>query len=198
MRYTIFDTPILRSIMFIACTLALKLIGWKKEGTLPIISKYVMIAAPHTSNIDLPITLFLAFAFRLKVYWMGKDRIFKKPFGTIMKWLGGIPVDRKTSSNIVAQSIDQFNSNDSLVMVVAPEGSRDKVNYWKTGFYHIAHGAGVPIVLGYLDYRRKKGGIGPTVYPSGNIDQDMIIIQEFYKTVTARYSEKTTSACIKI
>jgi 1-acyl-sn-glycerol-3-phosphate acyltransferase len=198
MRYTIFDTPVLRSIMFVACSLALKLIGWQKEGTLPGISKYVMIAAPHTSNIDLPITLFLAFAFRLKVYWMGKDRIFKKPFGTIMKWLGGIPVDRKTSSNIVAQSIDQFNSNDSLVMVVAPEGSRDRVNYWKTGFYHIARGAGVPIVLGYLDYRKKKGGIGPIVYPGGNIEKDMIIIQEFYKTVTARYPEKTASAHIQI
>jgi 1-acyl-sn-glycerol-3-phosphate acyltransferase len=173
--------------------LALKIIGWQKEGELPAEPKYVMIAAPHTSNVDLPMTLFFAFAYRAKVYWMGKETIFKKPFGAIMKWLGGIPTVREKSSNIVQQSIEQFEENERLVMVVAPEGTRTKVNYWKSGFYYIALGAQVPIALGFLDYKRKRGGIGGLFHPTGNITDDMNEIQKFYQTVTARRPEKTAN-----
>lgn len=196
MHYTVFDTPVLKSVFYWISILSLKIIGWKKEGSLPDVPKYVIIAAPHTSNIDLPITLFLAFAFRVRVYWMGKQEIFRKPFGAVMKWLGGIPTDRNRSKNIVEESIREFNSHDSLALVVAPEGTRNRVNYWKTGFYYIAHGAGVPIALGFLDYRRRVGGLGPTVYPTGDIKKDLDHIQEFYRTVTARRPEKTESGHI--
>lgn len=191
MHFTIFDTPILRTVMYLVCMLILKIIGWKKEGSIPEIPRFVMIAAPHTSNVDLPITLFLAFAFRIKVYWMGKEQIFKKPFGGIMKWLGGIPVERSKSNNLVEKSIEVFNNNEKLIMIVPPEGTRKKVNYWKTGFYYIAHGAGVPIVLGFLDYKLKKGGIGPVIHPTGDIEKDMGIIQDFYQNVTGRHPAKT-------
>jgi len=156
-----------------------------------------MIAAPHTTNWDLPITLALTFVFRIKVYWMGKDTIFRWPFGTLMKWLGGIPVDRSKTHNIVEQSVSAFQKNDHLVMIVPPEGTRKKVRYWKTGFYHIAHGAGVPIVLGYLDYARKTGGIGPVVWPSGDIDADMKIIQTFYAGITGKYPDDFNTAEIR-
>ncbi len=193
MHFTIFDTPVVRTLLYWISILALKIVGWKKEGELPTEPKYVIIAAPHTSNVDLPMTLFLAFAYRAKVYWMGKETIFKKPFGAIMKWLGGIPTVRDKSSNIVQQSISQFEENEKLVMVVAPEGTRRHVNYWKTGFYYIALGAKVPIALGFLDYKRKRGGIGGLFHPTGNITEDMNEIQKFYHTVTARRPEKTAS-----
>lgn len=193
MRFTIFDTPVLREIMQGAAILALKIMGWKREGAIPDPPRCVMIAAPHTSNVDLPITLLLAFAFRVKVYWMGKDRIFKKPFGTIMRWLGGIPVERSRSHNIVEASIEEFRKNQNLILIVAPEGTRNKVNYWKSGFYHIANGAGVPISCGFLDYRRKVGGMGPLVVPTGAIERDMETIQTFYKGVMGRNPAKTAS-----
>ncbi len=191
MHFTIFDTPVLRTITRLLCLIVLKLIGWKTSGTLPDIPKYVIIAAPHTSNFDLPMTLFVAFAMRLKVYWMGKEAIFNKPFGTIMKWLGGIPVERSKSNNLVAETVEEFKRNEKLVVLVPPEGTRKKVNYWKTGFYYIAHGAGVPIVLGFLDYGRKTGGIGPVIHPTGDIEKDMESIQDFYKDITGRYPLKT-------
>lgn len=179
--------------MYLVSSLVLKLIGWKKFGSLPEVPRYVIIAAPHTSNVDLPLTLLFAFAFRVKVYWMGKDTIFKKPFGTIMKWLGGVPTVRGKGSNIVEESIEVFKSCEKLALVVAPEGTREKVNYWKTGFYYIAFGAGVPIALGFLDYGKKRAGIGGVFQPTGNITDDMNEIQKFYATVTARKPEKTAT-----
>jgi 1-acyl-sn-glycerol-3-phosphate acyltransferase len=175
----------------VLCLAVLKLIGWKTSGAKPDIPKYVIIAAPHTSNFDLPLTLFVAFALKLKVYWMGKEQIFNKPFGTIMKWLGGIPVERGKSNNLVAETVEEFKRKDRLVVLVPPEGTRKKVNYWKTGFYYIAQGAGVPIVCGFLDYKRKTGGIGTVIYPTGNIEKDMGDIQNFYKDITGRYPLKT-------
>lgn len=192
MRITIFDTPLLNTLMFLISSLILKIFGWKKRGVLPDIPKYVIIAAPHTTNWDLPLTLFFAFAFRMKVYWMGKDRIFKKPFGTIMRWLGGIPVDRKRSQNLVETSINIFKKKDKIVMIIPPEGTRNQVNCWKSGFYHIAAGAGVPIVMGFLDYKKKIGGIGPIMYPTGEFDSDITRIQEFYKKVTPLYPQRTS------
>ena len=149
-----------------------------------------MIAAPHTSNWDLPIMLFVAFAFKTKLYFMLKDATFRWPFGGFFTWLGGIPINRSKTSGVVEQSIQAFRENEKLVMVVPPSGTRSKVTRWKTGFYHIATGAGVPIVLGFLDYRRKVGGVGPTVVPTGNIEADMKTIRAFYADITAKYPAK--------
>ena len=167
MHRTIFDTPILNRVLSVLSSRFLKLLGWKVEGSLPPNGfKSVLIAAPHTSNWDLPYTLMVAFALKLNIYWMGKEQLFRPPLGGLMRWLGGIPVHRDKSTNFVAASVDAVKAADGpLQLVVSPEGTRSKSRDWKTGFYYIALGAQVPIVLAYLDYERKIGGLGP-VKPS--------------------------------
>ncbi len=191
MNYTIFDTPVLKTLFRWFSIVALKITGWRAQGPLPPIPKFVLVGAPHTSNWDLPYTLFIIFVLRGKIYWLGKESLFRRPFKGFFKWLGGIPIDRSKSKNIVAQTIQQFHQNEKLVLTIAPAGTRKRVTKWKTGFYHIAHGANVPIALGFLDYRRKAGGIGPVIYPTGNIDADMKSIRTFYDNVTAKYPEKS-------
>jgi len=190
MNYTIFDTPVVNTLARRFSLFMLKLTGWKLEGKMPDIPKFIVIAAPHTSNWDLLYTLFFAFALNVKIYWMGKDAIFRRPFGGVCKWLGGIIIDRSKSNSVVDTMIEALKKNEKLILVVSPSGTRSKVAYWKTGFYHIANGANVPVVLGFLDYRRRAGGIGPVVYPTGDIEEDMKIIKEFYSGITGKYPEK--------
>ena len=182
MHRTIFDTPIVNTLLRAFSVSFLKLTGWKVEGQLPPgAEKSVFIAAPHTSNWDLPYTLMVAFALRLNVYWMGKEQIFKPPFRGLMMWLGGIPVRRETSNNLVAASVEAIKAaSGPLQLIVPPEGSRSKVRYWKTGFYHIAVGAQVPIVLAYMDYSRKVSGLGPVFQPTGDLEADIVRIKAFY------------------
>jgi 1-acyl-sn-glycerol-3-phosphate acyltransferase len=175
----------------------LKSIGWRMEGVVPDLKKFVIIAAPHTSNWDFPITMALTFAWRMKIHWMGKASLFRPPFGAVSRWLGGIAIDRSRAHNIVEQAIQAFGEHERLIMVIPPEGTRKKVSHWKTGFYHIAAGAKVPIVLGYLDYRRKVGGIGPTFHPTGSIDEDIEKIKEFYSAITGRRQEMFGNAALK-
>lgn len=160
-------------------------------GSLPNIPKFVMIAAPHTSNWDFPIMMFIAFKLKGKLYWMGKRSLFKKPFGAIFKWLGGIPIDRSRSNNIVGQMVDKFNETDRLILTIPPSGTRKRVAKWKSGFYHIAAGAKVPVVLGFIDFQRKTGGIGPVVTLSGDMEQDMRAIRAFYADIEGKYPEKS-------
>ncbi|MBW1892552.1 MAG: lysophospholipid acyltransferase family protein [Deltaproteobacteria bacterium] len=171
---------------------------WKSSGTLPNIRKFVLIAAPHTSNWDLFYTLLVAFDLKANIYWMGKDAIFKKPFGHLMRWLGGMPINRSKSNNIVEQSIELFHQSDRLILTVPPSGTRRRVTYWKTGFYHIANGASVPIVMGFLDYRLRTGGIGPLVQPTGDITRDMQVISSFYADITGKYPIQMSTAKIHI
>ena len=175
----------------------LKILGWRVEGKIPDIKKFVIIAAPHTSNWDFPITLAVAFVLRMKIYWMGKAAMFRWPFAATLCWLGGIPIDRSQSHNVVEQSIQAFQKLERLIMVVPPEGTRKKVSYLKTGFYHIASGANVPIVLGFLDYKRKAGGIGPTFYPTGRLEEDLQRIQAFYATITGKRHTEFGNAALK-
>jgi 1-acyl-sn-glycerol-3-phosphate acyltransferase len=182
-HYTIFDTPIVKTLMRLLSRFILKISGWRIEGRLPEIKKIVLIAAPHTSNWDFPITIFIAFAVKAKIFWMGKDTLFRFPFGALFKWLGGIPVDRSRSNNIVEQMIRKFSENESLIVTIPPSGTRKKVMKWKTGFYYIARGAGVPVVLAFLDYRRKAGGFGPVFIPTGEIESDIKEIREFYSGI---------------
>ncbi len=186
MRQTVFDTPILKQVLYLLAIFYMRAFRWKKEGRIPNVPKFVMIAAPHTSNWDLPMTLILSLAFRMKVFWLGKHTIFRPPFGWLFKWLGGIPVDRRQANNLVTQCIQTFQRSERLIMIIPPEGTRSKVRYWKTGFYYIAHGAGVPISLGYVDYKRKAGGMGPTVITTGDIEADMMKIRSFYAGVTGK------------
>ncbi len=187
MKYTIFNTPVLQAILPGAARFVLSLMGWRTEGLLPLIPKFVLVAAPHTSNWDLPFTMLMAFAFQARIHWMGKTSIFRRPFRGFFQWLGGIPVNRSRSTDLVAQSIQEFKRKKHLILTIAPAGTRKRVGQWRSGFYHIARGADVPIALGFLDYRRKVGGIGPLIYPSGNFDADMETIRTFYNSVTGKY-----------
>jgi 1-acyl-sn-glycerol-3-phosphate acyltransferase len=196
MRYTIFDIPILKDILQGLSICILRICGWRREGRLPNIPKYVMIVAPHTSNWDMPIGMAIVFAFKLKLNWLAKESLFRWHFGGLIRWLGGIPINRSKSCDVVARSIQTFKDKKKMVMVVAPEGTRKKANYWKTGFYHIAIGANVPIVMGFIDYARKVGGIGPTLIPTGDIEFDMQKIRCFYDEITGKIPDKSTPAMI--
>ncbi len=180
MHKTMFDTFLIKDILRLISLIFLKITGWKVKGSIPRENKFVMIAAPHTSNWDLPYLLAMTFALKANIYWMGKEQIFKPPFKRLMMWMGGIPVNRSQSNNLVEQSANILKDNDKLIITVPPEGTRSKVKYWKTGFYYIAVSAEVPIILSYLNYATKTGGIGPTINPTGNIEDDMVHIKAFY------------------
>ena len=122
----------------------------------------------------------------------------KLALGVLTRWLGGIAVNRARSGNLVQSTIDAFHSNENLTVIVPPEGTRRNVSHWKTGFYHIAHGAGVPVALGYLDFKRKAGGIGAVFYTTGDIAKDMQVIQEFYDGIKGKNPRQFDSETIKI
>jgi 1-acyl-sn-glycerol-3-phosphate acyltransferase len=182
MQRTIFSTPIVNSLLRLFSLVFLKLAGWKVLGALPAqANKSVFIAAPHTSNWDLPYTLMVSFVLRLNIHWMGKASIFRFPFGTLMRWLGGVAVDRSKANNLVAASAQAIHeAPGALQLIVPPEGTRSKTRYWKTGFYHIAVLAQVPIVMAYMDYERKISGLGPMFVPTGDLEADMVRIKAFY------------------
>ncbi|MDP2076046.1 lysophospholipid acyltransferase family protein [Hydrogenophaga sp.] len=182
MHRTIFTTPVVNTLLRAFSIGFLKVTGWRVEGSLPAqASRSVLIAAPHTSNWDLPYTLMVAFALRLNIQWMGKQGIFRAPFGGVMRWLGGIPVNREQSTNLVAASAKAIREADGpLQLIVPPEGTRSKTRYWKTGFYYIAREAQVPIVMAYMDYERKISGLGPLFEPTGDVEADMAAIKAFY------------------
>jgi len=165
----------------------LKLTGWKLEGQLPDLPKFIVIFAPHTTNWDLPHMLAVTFAMGFRANWFGKREIFHWSCGWFFKWLGGIPIERRKNTNMVEHIVSEINSREQIVIEIAPEGTRSKAEYWKSGFYHIAHQTGIPIVMGYLDYARKAGGLGPVLHPSGDIHVDMQMIADFYKDVTPKH-----------
>jgi 1-acyl-sn-glycerol-3-phosphate acyltransferase len=172
--------------------LYLRLTGWRVEGRIPAGAKAVVIAAPHTSNWDLPIMLAVSYVLGIRPAWLGKRELFRAPFGGVMRWLGGVPVDRRVRQNHVQQAVAAFAAADRLYLVIPPSGTRSRATHWKSGFYHIARGAEVPIVCAFLDYRRKVGGIGPVLMPSPSVAADMAVIRAFYADVTGRYPNLQT------
>jgi 1-acyl-sn-glycerol-3-phosphate acyltransferase len=196
MRYTLFDTPVISPLMRGLAFSFLKVFGWRLEGRLPDVDKLVVIAAPHTSNWDLPALLSLAFSLRARPCWLGKHTLFRWPLGFLFRWMGGIPVYRSASQNMVAQSVEMFRNSENLILTIPPEGTRSKVSHWKTGFYYIALGAEVPIAMAFIDYKRKVSGVGPTLHPTGDIEADMEVIRNFYANVTAKYPDKASLPAI--
>jgi 1-acyl-sn-glycerol-3-phosphate acyltransferase len=164
----------------------LTLFGWRAEGSLADQPKCVVVVAPHTSNWDFPVMLLLGVALQLKATWMGKHTLFRPPFGWIMRRLGGLPIDRRARNNVVEQVIASFRARDQLRLAILPEGTRKRTPYWRSGFYRIALGAQVPIALGFADYRRKVGGIGRVIVPSGDVDADMALIRDFYSGIVGK------------
>lgn len=168
----------------------LALFGWKTEGWPPNIKKYIMIAAPHTTSWDAVLLVLMAAVYGIRIRWMMKAEMFRGPAGPFFKALGGMPIDRSQRHNTVQQCIDAFNKSEELILVVPPEGTRKAAKAWKSGFYHIAQGANVPLALAFLDFKRKRGGFGPTVHLTGDVDSDMATIRAFYTGISGKYPEK--------
>lgn len=167
----------------------LRAFGWEEEGPRPA-PPFVLIAAPHTSNWDLPFTLALSFVYDLPIRWAGKHTLFRFPHGGVMRALGGIPIRRHVRENRVDQLAALFEEHPGLVLTVPAEGTRSRTEHWRSGFYHIARAADVPIVCGYLDYAKKRGGFGLTLTPSGDLGADMDRIRAFYADKIGKHPEK--------
>ncbi len=171
--------------------------GWRAEGVIPEPRKFVIIAAPHTSNWDFVNFIGLTDDLGLTPHFMAKSSLFRWPFRNFLLDMGGVPVDRSASKNYVQQMIDEFNRRKEFMLTVAPEGTRSTVRAWKTGFYHIAMGAGVPLVVGMMDYGTKTGGLGPAIWPTGDYAADMKKVAEIYATVTPKNPANGMSSAVE-
>lgn len=168
----------------------LQLLGWQLDGARPEHDRYVLIAAPHTSNWDFPYMLVFAAAFDIKVTWMAKHSLFFPPVGWIMRAMGGMPIFRHQNRNVVDSMVEVFKTVPQLVLVVPAEGTRRRAEYWKSGFYHIARQAGVPIVPSFLDFGRKRGGFGPALETTGDVRADMQYFRDFYLGMKGKFPEQ--------
>lgn len=158
-----------------------RLMGWRIEGQLPPLDKFVVIGAHHTSNWDFVLFIAAKFILRLNARWFGKHSIFRWPFGALMRYWGGIPIRRHLKLNTVEQAIEAFAEHRQFILVLSPEGTRRKVERWKSGFYHIACGAGVPIVPAALDFQHRRIVIGAPFQPTGNEEADLRQLLAFYR-----------------
>jgi len=165
--------------------------GWKIVNNFPKLKKYVIIAAPHTSWQDFPIAIMTKFIKGIKVNYIGKASLFKPPFGFLFRWLGGAPVDRTKSTNLVDQIVDIFNAKEQFVLGMSPEGTRKKVDRWKTGFYYIAKGANIPIVMATLDFVNKEIRISEPYHLTDDMDADMQYFYRYFDGVIGKHSELT-------
>lgn len=165
-------------------------LGWGIEGEMPNLSKAVLILAPHTSAWDFFVTLATIFALRLRIGFLAKKSLFRGPLGRLLRWLGGIPVDRSAKHNFVARAVDRFQASDKLLLGILPEGTRGKVKRWKTGFYYIALGAGVPVVPVSLDFSRKVLSFGPPLDLTGDRVADFMELGTHFEGVEGRNPEE--------
>ena len=163
------------------------LLGWKVPNDFPSqIDKYIIIAAPHTSNWDFPIAVLSKFAMGKEINFIGKHTLFKPPFGFFFRAVGGTPVDRTASKNMVQSIIDIFNEKDKFIFAISPEGTRKKVSTWKTGFYHVALGAKVPVVMATLDFENKQILIKDPYYLTGDQKVDFEYFHKYFKDVKGK------------
>lgn len=190
MKITIFTTPIISAAFHYLARFVMRLVGWRIQGVLPDIPKFVLIGAPHTSNRDFLLFLGLIFSLRANVRFMGKAELFRWPVGWFFRYCGGIAVERKKNTGLVEQMVDACNRSEKFILTIAPEGTRYHVAEWKRGFYHIAKSAGVPIVIAVVDGKHKELRIGQIFHPTDDIEADMKTIQEFFKGVVGINSRR--------
>lgn len=170
--------------------------GWTAFGEIPEPRKFVLIAAPHTSNWDFLYFIGLTEDLGIMPHFMAKKSLFRWPWKNFMLDMGGVPVDRSSNQNYVQAMIDEFAKRKEFMLTIAPEGTRGAVGKWKTGFYHIAMGAKVPLVVGMMDYAKKSGGLGPAIWPTGDFKADMARIAEFYAKVTPKHPGKKMASIV--
>ncbi len=186
MARSLLTTPIIQPIFRAIALLAAKLSGWKMADPPPEFKKAIFAGGPHTSNWDFLIMLMGILIWRLDMHWIGKHTLFKGPAGPIMRWLGGISIDRTSSVNFVDQMVQRFNDSDELLLIIAPEGTRKPVERWRSGFYHMAKGADVPIVLIALDYQKKEISIAGIEKADGDAEQAIARYQTMLQHVTGK------------
>ena len=173
--------------------LFLKASGWRMKGDWPEIDKMVLVAAPHTSNWDGIYMLAAAGYYRIPLRWMGKKELSQGPFGGLVKGMGLVPVDRTGNNDIVKQMVDAFSAARSMVLAVSPEGTRSKTREWKTGFYHIAHASGVPLLMTVLDYGGKTIRLSGVLKTSGDYDADFALIKSHYDGAKGKFDKFTVA-----
>lgn len=169
--------------------LVLWLAGWQIDVRLPALPKAVLIGAPHTSNWDFVFGISAVFLSELDIRFYAKHQLFRGPLGWLLRWFGGRPVNRSAAASVVEQTREFFAQSDSLYMTLAPEGTRARVDKWKSGFWRMAVAAQVPIVCGYIDYKKKQVGIGPIITPSDNYEADLAKILNYYAGISAAHPE---------
>lgn len=172
--------------------LILQFSGWKVIDNTPKgVKSYpraVIIAAPHTSNWDYLFCMAAIYSVELPIRYLAKDSLFKFPLGTLMRALGGIPVKRKQKNNLVDEMAKLLSdTNKNVHLIVPAEGTRSYASEWKSGFYHISVKAQVPIILGFLDFKKKEAGFLDVFYPTGNYAKDLVAIQKYYLNITPKY-----------
>jgi 1-acyl-sn-glycerol-3-phosphate acyltransferase len=181
MKTTIFNTPILSGLYHYLAIILMRLVGWRIEGKLPDLPKYVLIGAPHTSNWDFILFLGVIFSLRADVRFMGKVELFRFPIGWFFRYCGGVPVDRKKSTGLVEQMVKASNESERFILTIAPEGTRHHVTEWKHGFYYIAKSAGIPIVMAVVDGKHKTVRIGQVFHPTDDMEADMKTIKGVFE-----------------
>lgn len=188
-----FRGPLSEAVRWLG-TAYLKLSGWRIEGDWPALKKAVLVAAPHTSNWDGVNMLATSAYYRVPLKWMGKKSLTQGPFGWLIKAAGCVPIDRSQSNDVVQAMNAEFASRQSMVLAIPPEGTRSAVREWKSGFYHIAVGAGVPLVLSVLDYGTKTVRLAAVFYPSGDYDADLLLIRSHYADARGKKADKFIAA----
>ncbi len=166
--------------------------GWSAVGGEIAVPRALVIAAPHTSNWDAVWALAYRSAIGIDIHFFAKHSLFWFPLGNILRALGGIPLDRGSAGSAVMQAVDAFTSNESFYFGLAPEGTRSRRAHWKTGFYRIAMKARVPVILGFIDYGKKRLGLGPTIELTGDMAADLERIAAFYAGIEGRRPDKTS------
>ncbi len=161
--------------------------GWKIAGNYPKeLKKFIIVGAPHTTNMDFVLGALTKYILGLPISFIGKHTLFKAPYGFIFKALGGVPVDRSKSANMVEGIINIFNEKDEFILAISPEGTRVKIDKWKTGFYHIALGANIPIILNAFDFGKKEYLISKPYYLTGDQEKDFLFFHNFYKDIKGK------------
>jgi len=174
-------------------SLVLRAIGFHVEGVVPDLPKAVVVAAPHTANRDIIVALAAKVSLGVHVHWLGKHTVFWPPLGWLLRWLGGVPVDRRSPQATVAQAVALFGAREQLFLGMAPEGTRRRVERWRTGFHRIATGAKVPIIPLALDYGARAVRIDPPIAPTGDVASDVAALRRRYTAAMAKYPDRFSS-----
>lgn len=165
------------------------MLGWTLVDTPERPARAILVAYPHTSNWDALYALLLKLALKLNTHWVGKDVLFRWPFGALLRGIGGVPVNRRHRTGFVDQMLEEFANRDEFILVMAPEGTRGRTGGWKTGFYRIALAAKVPIGLGFVDYERRRAGILAYLILSGDPQKDIAAIAAHYRDSSGKYPD---------